>query len=125
VSSFLTFLLFVHVPVALAEPAASVLAQQEKVQATLLGVDASKSEVTYLSASGGTRTSPVASQEALVKLVKMRGGQKVVLTCRTEPATGQCIVEDARKKPNWLKRSLILVAVVVTFGVMVNSIGTL
>ena len=117
--SILASFLLYQPPLALAESSAS--ATPKSVEAIFLELDASKAEVTYISATGQPRTSPVSSQEALVKLAKARGGQKVLLKCAPNGMAGECTVEDVKKKPNWLKRGLILVAIIVPVGAFISS----
>lgn len=117
--------LFLQPPVALADSSVSETPAQESVHATILAFDAVNAQVTYVLPSGQARTSPVSSADALVKLAKMRAGQRVVLKCGPGEAPGQCTVEGVKKKANWLKRALILLVIVVTIGLYVDSMGTL
>jgi hypothetical protein len=110
---------------ALADSSDSGTPVQESVHATFLAFDAANAQVSYVLPSGQARTSRVSSADALVKMAKMRAGQQVVLKCGPGEVSGRCSVEAVKKKANWLKRGIILVAIIVTVGHFVDSMGTL
>jgi len=123
--SLLACALFLHAPLAFANSSDSGTPVEESFQATFLALDAVNAQVTYILPSGQARTSRVSSADALAKLAKMRAGQKIVLKCGPEEVSGQCPVQDVKKKANWVKRGIILVAIIVTVGLFVDSMGTL
>jgi hypothetical protein len=94
-------------PSVCAATAADVAPNQDR-SAVFLALDAVNARVTYRTEdTGAITTSPVSSPATLEKLAKLRGGQKVILKCRATQ-DGQLIVEGVKKKPNWLKRGIIL-----------------
>jgi len=125
ISGHLAFLLFLHAPLAMAGQTPSHTPTQDSIQAEFVSFDAEAARVTYILSSGQTRTSDVSSPAAQVKLARLRPGQKVMLKCGPVQVSGQCTVEDVKKKKNWLKRGLIIAATIITIGLLVDSMGTL
>jgi len=85
-----------------------------KIDVIFLSVEAANSRVTYREArTGGVKTSPVSSPDALEKLARFRQGQKVVFTYRVADDVSETVIEDVGTKANWWKRGAIIFGVVV------------